>query len=214
MRVGFFHVETADRPSGIPFASRMVRSVRAAMPGAAITQFTRLDDVERHRVPDVDQLIVRPAAPMALAVLEAYASAGAGEWLFLDTDVVVQHDVRDVFSDPEFDIAVATREGTLKPKEIGSKFMAGMPYNKGVAFSRTGAFWSAAAARLRAATAADQAWMGDQRATNDTIATGTFRVKVLPNHYNYPPFKRTENVSAKAILHFKGPRKAWMLAVA
>lgn len=214
MRVGFFHVEPANGLSGIPFATRMIRSVRAAMPGATIAQFTQSEDVDRHRVPETDRLLVLPAAPIALAVLAAYASAGAGDWLFLDTDVIVQRNVQDVFADRDFDIAVATREGTLRPKEVGTKFMRGMPYNKGVVFSRSPAFWRAAADRLRQAGPMQQAWMGDQRATNETIAAGAFRVKVLPNGYNYPPFDRTEDVSAKAILHFKGPRKPWMLAVA
>ncbi len=149
--------------------------------------------------------------PVALNSLEAYAISGAGDWLFVDTDVEIRSDVRHVFDDPDFDVAVATREGTLLDKEVGTKFMARMPFNKGAVFSRCSAFWKAAAAHLRTLKPEQQAWMGDQVAVNHVIGSGQFRVKVLSNAYNYPPKSKTDDVSQKHILHFKGPRKAWAL---
>jgi hypothetical protein len=53
--------------------------------------------------------------------------------------------------------------------------------------------------------------MGDQEAMNATIAGADYCVRVLPNIYNYPPKSKTDDVRDKAILHFKGPRKAWAL---
>jgi hypothetical protein len=205
VRVGFLQVGPAGTVHA-RLARQMVASVRRAMPGVSITQFAAEGSA---RVPDVDAMCLGSAAPLALACLEAYASC-EGEWLFLDSDVIVQRDVRRVF-DQVFDVAVATRVGTLLEKEIGTKFMAAMPFNKGAVFSRSRAFWVAAYARLRDMPTGDQDWMGDQRAMNAVIAGGGFHVAILANDYNYPPKRRDEDVRDKAIVHFKGPRKPWAL---
>jgi hypothetical protein len=171
----------------------MLASVRRALPGVDVQQFTG-------------------AGPLALAVLEAYASVD-GDWLFLDTDVLVQNGdaVRRVF-DQDFDVAVATREGTLKTSEVGTKFMRANPFNKGAVFSRSQAFWHAAAARCRELSPTRQAWMGDQIAMNHVIGSGAFRVHVLPAAFNYPPQSKDENLQDVVIAHFKGKRKSWMVA--
>lgn len=187
MKVGFFHRDLTPSPQ----KDLMIASVQRVMRGVMVEQ-----------LPDI-------GGPLALAVLESYAAV-AGDWLFLDTDVLVQQDVRHVFDDP-FDLAVATRDGTLKADEVGTKFMAAMPFNKGAVFSRSPAFWQAAVAIARTYKPSQQAWMGDQRAMNDAIAAGRFLVKILPNGFNYPPRQHDEDVRDKAILHFKGPRKPWML---
>jgi len=205
MKVGFFHAG----PSGTPhvlLAAQMIRSVRRQMPDVEIVQFTHAHSVT---MADVDRKVVRPTLPLALAVLDAYATF-SGEWLYVDTDVLVQRDVRHVF-DRSFDVAVATREGTLKDAEIGTKFMARMPYNKGAVFSRSQAFWRASVETLKQAKPARQAWMGDQQAMNDVIAAGMFHVETLPAEYNYAPHSRTEDVSDKFLTHWKGSRKAWLL---
>lgn len=194
MRVGFYHVERGGTSRGTARAlvDRMVQSVRAAMPGVEIAEMT--GPVDR---------------PMALGVLEAYASV-SGDWLFLDTDVIVQEDVRCVF-DTDFDLAVADRTGTFRPGEPETKFMRRMPVNKGVMFSRSQAFWRDTAEACCAYRPERQEWMGDQQAVNDVILRGAYLVQVLPNRYNYPPHARHEDVRDKAILHFKGGRKGWML---
>lgn len=186
MKVGFYHT---GPPS--PYAAAMVASVRRVMPDVDVAQ------------------LPAPDGPIARAVLEAYASV-EGEWLFVDTDVILQEDVRSIFDQP-FDVAVATREGTFRPGEDGSKFMTRMPFNKGVVFSRSQPFWRAALDRITEMKPAAQGWMGDQQAMCDVIASGAFRVVTLPNRYNYPPQFRGEPVADKAALHFKGPRKPWML---
>lgn len=190
MKVGFFHIDRPGNEHHVRLAELMVASIRRWMPGVEIVQLT-------------DAIL-----PLALGCLEAYARCD-GEWLFLDTDVIVQRDVRHIFDRP-FDIAVAEREGTLLDKEVGKKFMARMPFNKGAVFSRSPAFWRAAAVRLRAMKPARQEWMGDQQAMNDVIASGAYHIEVLPARYNYPPKHEHEDVTSQAILHFKGKRKAWM----
>jgi hypothetical protein len=206
LKVGFFHAARTETGHGA-LAARLIQSVRRAMPRAAIVHLT---DEATMPMAGVDEVRRRAGGPIALACLEAYAHAGPGPWLFVDTDVIVQRDVSSVFEEP-FDIAVADRVGTLRPKEQGTKFMARMPHNKGAVFSRSSAFWFDAAALLRTMSEVRQDWMGDQVAMNLTIAAGRYRVRVLPSRYNYPPHRRDEDVSDKAILHFKGARKAWML---
>lgn len=210
MRVAFFHVGMPRSPLGQRLAERMVQSVHEAMPEVPVLQFTHLNNVLASRVEGVDAVQVVDDGPLCVSVLDAFAQSGEGDWLLLDTDVVVQHDVQHVF-DHSFDIAVATREGTLTKKEIGSKMMTSMPFNKGAVFSRSPLFWKAARELVKAMKPAAQAWMGDQRAVNDVIATGSFDVRVLENHYNYPPFRAAEDVSFRHIVHYKGPRKTWMV---
>jgi hypothetical protein len=205
--VGVCHVGIGETVH-VRLAALLVASVRRAMPDVSVVHLTdevtapidAADEVQRHAV----------TGGVALACLELYAAAGAGEWLFVDTDVIVQQDVQHVFDEP-FDVAVADRAGTLKDCELGTKFMARMPYNKGAVFSRSPEFWRSAVAACRTMKPTRQQWMGDQQAMNDVIAGGQFRVKVLPNSYNYPPQFAGEHVAEKHICHYKGPRKPWML---
>lgn len=204
MTVGFYHVALDGPKASTAGVQAMVRSVKQAMPGVRIVHFT---DVQTPVIDGVDWA-VRPTLPVALGCLDAYAQC-EGDWLFLDTDVIVREDVRHVFDQP-FDIAVAERAGTLKPSEVDTKFMASMPYNKGAVFSRSQAFWLDALARCRQMKPTRQQWMGDQQAMNDAILSGKYAVEVLPNRYNYPPLTATDDLRDKAIVHYKGPRKAWM----
>jgi hypothetical protein len=183
--IGYFYRELGGQPTGMLEA--MLRSVRRSMPSVKIA---RLES---------------PEQPMALAILDS-RSRVSGEWLFLDTDVLVRKDVRQVF-DGAFEIAVADRVGTF---EAGDAFMARMPYNSGVAFSRSQAFWQACVARCWSYKPGRQAWMGDQQAMNEVIATQVFSLAVVPSAYNYPPQSPDEDVSDKAILHLKGRRKKWL----
>src|SRR6478735_2923399 len=130
MTVGFFHVARVETPH-VKLAAALIRSVRRAMPDVPIVHLT---DETTTAIAGIDHLQRHPPAPIALGCLEAYAACD-GEWLFVDTDVIVRHDVRPIF-DRAFDIAVAHRDGTLRPGEVGTKFMASMPYNKGAVFSR------------------------------------------------------------------------------
>lgn len=207
MTVGVFHVGPMA-PQTATLARLLCASIRRAMPGVEVVHFT--DEVTAP-IPSADRVSRMPAAPFGLA-LTAHRAACRGPWLFLDTDTRVQRDVRDVFDDASFDVAVATREGTLKPSEVGSKFMARMPFNAGVVFSQSPLFWESARQWLLTQPEKVGGWMGDQKALNAVIATRRYAVKVLPASYNYPPKSRHEALSARHIVHFKGPRKPWGLS--
>lgn len=204
MTVGFFHVGPAGSVH-VRLAERLVASVRRVMPNVPIVQMT---DSETPAIAGVFHVERREPRPIAIGTLEHFAACD-GDWLLVDTDVIVQADVRHIFRHP-FDIAVATREGTLRRREVGKKFMDRMPFNKGAVFSRSPAFW-AAAADLRLQSEKAQAWMGDQQSMNTIIRSGAFKVITLPSGYNYPPLTAREDVSRHQILHYKGDRKPWML---
>ena len=129
----------------------------------------------------------------------------AGEWLFVDSDIVIQKDVRDVFKD-EFEIAVTDRVGSAWEHSPDVK---DMPYNMGVTFSRCPEFWGRVAKILEEAPEALREWCGDQLVVCQLQQH--YKTKVLPGQvYNFTPFKRGEDRSHAAIVHWKGPRKEWI----
>ncbi len=209
MTVGFVHVGPVHAEHAA-LMGMLIRSVRATMPAVAIVHLT---DLATEAAPGVDEVCRRPvSSAVALAVLQLYAEASAlaPAWLFVDTDVLVHAPVDHVFSQ-DFDVAVAKRDGTFRPGEADTKFMRSMPFNKGVVFSRSEPFWRDAVARLQAMKSTRRAWMGDQLAMNEAIASGRYRVRVLDARYNYPPQSKAENLSGQFVTHWKGPRKAWLL---
>lgn len=216
MKIGFYL--TGDRDAGAADAFRcaalLIASIRSAMPGVPIAQIT---DSTTLAAPGVDEVFRMPPAPMSVARPDSYRRL-RGEWLFLDTDIIVRGDVRHVF-DSKFDVAFADRNWIHM--EPTPKLTAKMPYNAGVAFSRNPAFWEAT---LEAVHAGGEKWetsfMGDQLAI--AVAAGwrkgerrsePFQVLELPGmRYNYPPSgPKDPGIANALIVHYKGPRKAWML---
>lgn len=207
MRVGFYHAARGDESLARTRLAVMLQSVRRAMPGIEVTHYT---DLTTAAADGADYVNRRNALPLGLASVDACASV-AGEWLWIDTDVVVQADVRHVFDQP-FDVAVADRRGTVRNRDLGTKCLKVMPFNKGVVFSRSRPFWQAVLKRMESLSGKRQGWMGDQQAMCDVIAAGAFDVVVLESRYNYPPHREDEDVSGQAITHYKGKsRKPWML---
>lgn len=207
MNVGFYHAGRGDEQPARARIAILLQSVRTALSGVPVVHFT---DLTTAPIKGVDVVLRRNVLPTATARVDAYASV-SGEWLFIDSDVIVQADVRHIF-EQSFDVALADRRGTERAVDAGTKCFTSMPYNSGVIFSRSQAFWQAALVRIAELSIKRQGWMGDQQAMCDVIASGVFDVKVLPSTYNYPPHRHNENVSDKAVLHFKGrERKAWML---
>lgn len=214
MTVGFFLVDAdpIEAALGVVCATALIESVHRVMPGVPVVQFT---DEETPAVPGVDTVARLPAAPMAVLRMRHHGQV-KGEWLFVDSDVVVQRDVRGVFDAP-FDIAVTTRNWAhLRP---AAGFTERMPFNVGVVFSRSRQFWRDVTNRLLRASRSQQQWMGDQQAICDLIPTGRYRVAYLKgSRYNFPPAlesdPETDLMQHKAaILHYKGPqRKALLVA--
>jgi len=204
MNVGLYTVLRRD-PQHFLHALALVQSIQQHMPDVEIHQFTDLqtpvavDGVQVHRTAD---------GPMLERRLEHYATC-EGDWLLLDTDTVVLQDVRSVFDDPVFDVALADRNWKGIPQ--GDEILLTMPFNTGVVFSRRQTFWQDVLAVWRAFPKDAKDWYSEQRAVYQVVRTGKYRVKILPGEvYNYPPRTKHDHCTGVAIAHFKGPKKQWL----
>jgi hypothetical protein len=168
----------------------------------------QLTDAKTPQVPGTTAVQRLDHGPMLERRLEHYATC-EGDWLLVDTDVSMRRDVRDVFDDPWFDVAVTDRNWPHLPQ--AEDVLQSMPFNTGVVFSRKAAFWQDVLTVWRAYPEDTRDWMSEQRAVATVVKTGQFRVKVLPGMvYNYPP-SAADAQSDAAIWHYKGPhRKAWL----
>lgn len=207
MNVGFYMTFKRD-PQHYVMADLLVESIREAMPGVSITHFTNDTSPAAAGV----DLVERTTPGRLLERrLECYASR-VGDWLLLDTDIVVAKDVRNVFDDASFQLAVADREWSRVKDHY--KYTKEMTYNTGVIFSRDPAVYAFALDIWRGYPSEKQShWWSEQWAFAEAAHSGRFRVKVLPGMtYNRPPHTEDEDVSDAAIIHYKGPiRKAWMM---
>lgn len=212
MTVGFFLVDngSVDASLGFTCADALTASVHQSMPGVGVVQFT---DERTDAVRDVDDVRRLPIEPLAVLRMRHHAAV-SGEWLFVDSDVIVQRDVRDVFQQP-FDVALTTRDWThLK---VAAGFSERMPYNVGVVFSRTRSFWKEALKRVALMEESARNWMGDQQAICDITRTSRYRIALLKgSRYNYPPAlvpdADGEKQQRKAhIVHYKGSERKGLL---
>lgn len=200
MRVGFFTVFRKD-PQHYVLAQALVRSVHATMPGVPLIHLT--DDTSP-QVLGTDAIVRNQKGPMLERRLEHYAQC-EGDWLLVDTDVIIRQDVRNVWDD--FDVALTDRAWPHLPQP--EEVYRTMPFNTGVAFSRGYAFWRDVLKVWRATENKD--WLSEQRAVWQVVRTGQYRVKILDGMtYNYPPKNQTDTLQNVAIAHYKGPRKEWM----
>ncbi len=215
MTAAFLHVG-----GDLSLPTILVASLRKVMPSTRVVQ---LSDRTTAPVPGVDEVRRRDWDGNRLMTfrLEHYAALPEASWLLLDTDMVVQADVSTVFElDRQFDVAMHRRESTIVrppaweefPELLGQDLAAFMPYNTGVIFSRTARFWSVAVERLAGLEDRYHRWFGDQVAVRMAAETGLFRVLDLHPAFNFTPQQESDDVRRAYIVHYKGIRKAWMLA--
>ena len=203
MRVGFF-----VQGSGVHWdvAKTLISSCRKAMPDVEIVQLTDLQTPAHEGVS-----VVRMGGdlPMAVRRMSLHAML-SGEWLFIDTDCVIRKDVRHVFDDKDFGVALTDRVGSL----VGaSPYGEKMPYNIGVVFSRDPRFWGEVVLNLLTLPTRAQEWEGDQLVVAEMVRAG-WPVKVIPGRvYNFTPELGHESVDHASIVHFKWRRKEWIKEV-
>jgi hypothetical protein len=212
MKVGFFTVLRRD-PQHYVLADLMIRSVRATMPDVEIVQLT---DEASPKVDGADSVRRLPPGKMLERRIEHYGNC-EGNWLLLDTDVIVRRDVREVFRD-RFDVGLTTRDWPHIAQS--PMLLAAMPFNTGVVFSRSPVFWRDVLAQWRAfPVETQQDWMSEQLAVA-LVANRRRSGEIRTQHevmalngmvYNCPP-ALPDMYHDAAILHFKGNRKAWMRA--
>jgi hypothetical protein len=199
VRVGYFaqgegpHLETAQY---------LIASCRRVMPDVEIHQLT---DGETPVPEGVIAQRIPGKVPMGVRRIKHY-SQPEGDWLFLDTDVLVMQDVRSVFDEP-FDVALASRDGTYM---AGTEYARAMPYNFGVVFSRGPEFWKFMLPHLMKMPPEMQQWEGEQLLTCELAKLDLFKTKILPSSYNFTPANRGDDVGHVHLLHLKGPRKKWL----
>jgi hypothetical protein len=208
MNVGFFLALRTDM-SHYLHAAALVREVQRHMPGVGVVQ---LSDRETSAVPGVSAVTrLDWSGPLLHQRLALYATC-IGEWLLVDTDVSIQNAVVGVFDDPVFDVALCDRNWPHSAQ--GEALMHTMPFNTGVVFCRSSTFWADVLAQWLALPDGVRAdWMSEQRAVYEVVRTGRYRVKILSGMaYNYPPKTEDDAPVLAALLHYKGPRKAWRSA--
>jgi len=209
MRVGFMHSGKAWHDATHQLAEIMVRSVHKTMPGVEIVQMC---DLDTPMVRGVDTVIHRAVNGQGLMLyrLDHLRNFPAGDAMFIDTDAVVQRDVRPVFKKP-FDVALTRRTGVILVD--GKDIVPEMPYNTGVIFSRSQEFWIDCYEHCATLSDKLKKWFGDQLAVRFVTESGEYNVMELTcNEYNYSPFTESEDVSGRYVAHYKGVnRKFWML---
>ncbi len=140
--------------------------------------------------------------------LRHLAALPDGEWLSLDTDVLVQHDLSKVFAFP-FDVALTQRDSPVWDTN-GNDVTKVMPFNAGVMWWRSREFWADCYRWIQLQGDATQKWYGSQIVL-PIIAQRYQVLKLHCDNFNYSPRVEDEDMSGRFCLHFKGWRKPWML---
>lgn len=199
MKIGFFCMSE----SHLDFARLMVESVKRVMPDVEVWH---LADGNCATIEGAHVKRISGEMPMAVRRMAHHADC-QGDWLFIDSDIILQKDVRGAFDEP-FDVAVTDRIDTYME---GTPYAKAMPYNMGVTFSRSPKFWQEAKHSLEMQPMKLQEWEGDQRVVCWLAKRPDYNVKILPGRiYNYTPEFIDDDISHAAILHYKGPRKSWI----
>ena len=206
MRIGIYYVigsaDSAENEAQRRMGSLAAMVAKRTMPDVEVCHLT---DNRTDAFDGVDR-VIRMERDCPMAIFRMRHHQASGEWLFIDSDVLVTQDVSDLFYEA-FDIAIANRVPGDGSEHAG---FAEMPHNMGVVFSRCPAFWREAEKELLKYSLQQQEWMGDQLAVCRLIRSNTFNVKKLPGEtYNFPP--RTSAMPTAAIVHYKGKRKPWMV---
>ena len=202
MKVAFLHVGNDLRLPELMVASAKRFGYELVQMTDGSTPAVRGTDAVLRRPWDGERLMTYRLQHLAALVEPA---------LIVDTDILFMRDVRDVW-EQDFDVALTRRVGpALDPN--GTDLAEVMPYNTGVMFSRSQAFWQRCHELCAGFPPEVQRWYGDQYAVR--FAAPEFNVLELAvDPYNYSPDSPDEDVSQRYVVHYKGPRKAWMLALA
>lgn len=194
MRVAFLHARQDP-----VFAEIMLESVRKHMD----CEILHLTDEDTPGLAGCT-VIRKPWNSNPMLFKMGFLAELEGEIIVLDTDVIVQADLRGVFEYP-FDVALTKRKGPVWDTE-GTDVTIAMPYNCGVMFTRNPEFWKACIKWCPP----DVGWYADQLAV--AAVSPQWETLVLDcAEWNYTPSSRLEDVSMRKVVHYKGMRKGWML---
>lgn len=185
-------------------ARAMCESVRKAMPGVRIHQLTDLGTPPLHFVDAVQRVDMTDLIDFRFQHLARFPE----DVICIDYDCIVQRDLNAVFDQP-FDLAFTRRP---KNDRTASQSAAeAMPHNLGVIFQRPSgkAFWEDVAQTW---AQSEYNWLAGQILVSQKIAKRDFNILELPGeYYNYTPSAPDEDLRARAVVHYKGNRKHWMV---
>ena len=189
-----------------------VAAIHRVMPGVPVYHLT---DEDTPPLAGVDHVVRRPILQRELMLQRVmhFAALPEGDWLWMDTDVILQRDVRPVFQHPRFEVAVTDRflAMGLPPDAmiLNTEMSQCYPYNTAVVFTRSRAFWQDVVRYYHErVNPIRYEWLGDQEAINGVVKSGNYRVLVLPGYlYNYVPTGATDDLSGKFGIHLKGSSK-------
>jgi hypothetical protein len=187
-----------------PYAARMV----ACLKGVNDCPVVQMSDLHTPKVAGVDEVIRLPfRIPLMPYRLKHLANFPHTELLVIDTDVIAKAPIGNVWAKP-FDVALTVRDYPLH-NGVGAEL--DMPFNTGVMFSRSQAFWQESYEWLMTQSAERQRWYGDQLAVAEVAKRGTYNVLSLScDEYNWSPNSRSDTSNAK-FWHYKGAvRKKWI----
>lgn len=192
-----------NRPDDDACALRMIRSVRATMPGLQIIQRTDEHSKPVKGVDDVKRLAYADDDLFCSYWIKHVLMMGDDPVIIADADIIYTRDVRHLFA-RDFSVALTVREDgeTLKPVQH---------YCGGFILSRCWHFWRDVADYIRLCPPPLRQWYAGQVALHH-IAPRFPGVMELPAwQFNHAPHMPGE-VSDASVLHFKGPqRKQWMI---
>jgi Flp pilus assembly protein TadD len=205
-----------------PYAEIMTRSALTASQGGL--NVIQLSDQDTQTVVTASGIIRTDVNEDELMfarqqLYAAWLSQAQRDCILLDTDLVVQDDLAGVFGD--WDIGLTLRDPSDRLRRV-------MPFNEGVMFCRATAaarrFWGAVLHIYRQLPVPLRQWSGGQislgillrkqleQHDGDLLEVDGIRIKLLPKElYNYAPGTEDEDLSGRAIVHYHGGRKQWML---
>jgi lipopolysaccharide biosynthesis glycosyltransferase len=129
-----------------------------------------------------------------------------GDVLHLDYDLIVNRGISDLFRN-DFDVGLTNRGND---KTVSEAVRQASPHNMGVVLSTGTEFWKEVYEAYEQVELKN--WMLIQLVTTDVARKTHLKVMEFDGSiYNYTPLTETENVDDKAIVHYKGPRKSWMV---
>lgn len=214
MRVSVLHFEIGYEPHEVvihrALARRLVESIRKHMD----CEIVQMSDPVTPNFGADHVCRLNPKGMFWSDFVLTHRASQPPETLFLDTDCVVQEDLSKVF-DNDFDVALTFKSSRFAcfTDEKGVKHL--MPFNGGVSFSRKPEFWSEILSNVRTMTEPlMRGWWGGQVTLSNLAQSGRYKVHVLDaERYNYTPKTPDEDLSDKAIVHYKGGhRKHWNLS--
>jgi hypothetical protein len=187
-------------------AGVMIASCRRVMPDVPIWQLT---DEITEQLPGVDKAVRRPRGDdWGEFFLDHMIDLPEVEILRIDYDVIVQRDVSGVFAMP-FDLALTRRP--LNDVTCSNSVRTRNPHNHGVMFLRRARRFFEEAKKQYAE---GDGWMDIAMALEAAACVPDIRWVELPGErYNFTPKRKTDDVSACSIVHYKGDRKWWMVDV-